>query len=281
MSTDTSRISPTAHYTGYVWYRNGLSYDELATARGHRLYRLLWPLNAMYRRIARRPDLEMTLLARHRIIDHLLEQAIETGRVGQVIEIAGGLSPRGARFAHRYRERGLVYVEGDLPDMAADKRALLASADLRSANHHVVELNALVDDGPVSLAAVADDLLDDSRGTAIITEGLTGYFSPDELTGMWRRFSTVLRRYPYGAYWADLMLRCDAADVGADTFRRLLGLFAKGEVYLHDETPAEAEVVLREAGFTEAAVRPPSDFERVDVPARDERHLVRIIDALA
>ena len=31
-------IGPTAHYTGYVWARHGLSHPELATRQGHALY---------------------------------------------------------------------------------------------------------------------------------------------------------------------------------------------------------------------------------------------------
>ena len=57
------------------------------------------------------------LLARHHLIDHRLHAAIESGRVGQVIEVAAGLSPRGWRFASRYGSR-LTYLEADLPATA-------------------------------------------------------------------------------------------------------------------------------------------------------------------
>jgi len=32
------RIGPTAHYTGYVWARNGLSHPELNTTEGRILF---------------------------------------------------------------------------------------------------------------------------------------------------------------------------------------------------------------------------------------------------
>ena len=70
------------------------------------------------------PTLESYLLARHRAIDCLLEQAIERHGVTQVIEVAAGLSPRGWRFSRRYGS-GLTYVEADLPDMAERKRRAL------------------------------------------------------------------------------------------------------------------------------------------------------------
>lgn len=37
------RIGPTAHYTGYVWTRNGLSHPELETREGHVLFDALQP----------------------------------------------------------------------------------------------------------------------------------------------------------------------------------------------------------------------------------------------
>ena len=37
-------ISPTAHYTGYVWARNGLSHPALTTNEGRVLFQALHPL---------------------------------------------------------------------------------------------------------------------------------------------------------------------------------------------------------------------------------------------
>ncbi len=100
--SDSSRISPTAHYTATVWLRHGLSHPALATARGVRLHAALRPMNAWYERFSTSPSLDMMLLARHLSLDALLEREIRAGRVGQVIEVAAGLSPRGARFARRF-----------------------------------------------------------------------------------------------------------------------------------------------------------------------------------
>lgn len=116
------RIGPTAHYTGYVWARNGLSHPELSTTEGRVLFESLQPVMLASRGLGS-ATLEAYLLARHRAIDARLEQAIDAGAVTQVIEVAAGLSPRGWRFVNRYEH--LVYVEADLPDMAARKRAAL------------------------------------------------------------------------------------------------------------------------------------------------------------
>lgn len=277
-NVDTSRISPTAHYTGYVWCVNGMSHDALRTRLGQTLYTALLPFNAFYRTTTGHADLNMTLLARHRVIDHLLDEAITAGKVGQVVEIAGGLSARGSRFAQRYPD--LVYVEGDLPDMVATKSSLLDAAGLRGANHHVVEINALVDDGPNSLFAAADRLLDKSVGTAIITEGLTGYFSTEDLEGMWRRFAACLDQFRHGVYYADILLGGDAPKA-ARWFKKLLGWFARGETYLHYSGSVECADRLRDAGFGAAELHHPRGFGHVGVPSPEREHLVRLIEAVS
>src|SRR5581483_12014065 len=104
------------------------------------------------------PTLEQYLLARHRAIDALLEQAIERDGVSQVIEVAAGLSPRGWRFARRYGER-LIYVEADLPDMALRKFAALERVGSLGERHRVRAVDAMRDDdGPGSVAAVVAEL---------------------------------------------------------------------------------------------------------------------------
>src|ERR1700716_2463835 len=108
MARDSSWISPTAHYTAYVWYRNGLSDAALVTPMGRFFHAALRLPNAMVR-AAGLADLDANLLARHRAPDELLERAVADGRVAQVVEVAAGLSPRGARFTRRHPE--LRYVE--------------------------------------------------------------------------------------------------------------------------------------------------------------------------
>ena len=56
------RIGPTAHYTGYVWARNGLSHPELATTEGRILFDSLQPAMLASRALGG-PTLEAYLLA--------------------------------------------------------------------------------------------------------------------------------------------------------------------------------------------------------------------------
>src|SRR3954454_2071955 len=91
LSPVSERISPTAHYTGYVWARNGLSHSELATTEGRLLFETVRPSMIVTRALGG-PTLEEYLLARHRAIDDRLTRAIEEGGATQVIEVACGLS---------------------------------------------------------------------------------------------------------------------------------------------------------------------------------------------
>jgi O-methyltransferase involved in polyketide biosynthesis len=258
-------ISPTGHYTGYVWVRNGLAPHELATPEGRLLFHALEPAMRVSRLLGQ-PTFEGMLVARHRMLDELLAGAIERGEVGQVIEIAAGLSARGWRFTRGY---DVTYVEADLPRMATRKQRLLRRLD--GPGPRVTTVDALADEGPESIAAIADSL-DPEVGTAIVTEGLLNYFDLHAVTGMWRRFADVLRRFPTGAYFADLVLRPQADSLPQRLGAGLLAATVRGRVHLHFADEAEAAAALREAGFPAADLTPAGS---ADPGAR----LVQVIDA--
>ncbi|MBV8062854.1 MAG: class I SAM-dependent methyltransferase, partial [Nevskia sp.] len=155
MATASERISPTAYATGYFWYQQGLSHPALATEEGRRIDRIVAPMLGVVQRLGF--SMTALMLARHRGIDSVLSRAIEAGRVGQVIEIAAGLSPRGWDLKRRYGER-LRYIETDLPQMVALKQRLLSEGGLLTSGHSVVELDALAESGPDSLRALARTL---------------------------------------------------------------------------------------------------------------------------
>lgn len=244
-------VSPTAHYTGYVWARNGLSHPELRTLEGRVLFESLRPINTV-NSILGRGSLENYLLARHKGIDLLLERAIEDHGITQVIEIASGLSARGWRFTSRYPD--LEYVEADLPDMVARKRSALERIDGRSTEHRLVELNALHEAGPDSLGAVAETL-DRRRGLVVITEGLLGYLPTVQVEGIWRRVVRTLSGFDRGRYISDVHLS-SLQTIEVRAFRVLLGAFVRGRVHLHFRNPGEVVDALQATGFAHAEVRP-------------------------
>lgn len=273
----SAAISPTAHYTGYVWARHGLGPAALATRTGAVLYNGLRPAMAASAATGG-PTLEGLLLGRHRAMDALLTAAIESGRVGQVVEIAAGLSPRGLRYTEAHA--GLLYVEADLPAMAQQKRdALSGLGTPLSPTHRVVDFDALATEGPLSLTSVMDGL-DPTVGTAVITEGLLNYLPTDAVTGLWGRLATELRRFPAGLYLSDLHLAGENRSAVLAAFATLLGTFVRGRIHFHFPDAVAAEAALREAGFSAATLHRP-DVELLDLPAplRAGARIVRVVEA--
>lgn len=97
-------ISPTGHYTGYIWVRHGLSNPALMTNTGRFLFQLFRPV-IWLAGASGAPRADSFLLTRHRLIDQRLAGAIESGRVTHVIEVAAGLAARGWRMKQRFGDR--------------------------------------------------------------------------------------------------------------------------------------------------------------------------------
>jgi O-methyltransferase involved in polyketide biosynthesis len=273
-------ISPTAHYTGHVWGRNGLSHPQLSTTEGRLLFDALAPAMTVSRALGG-PTLEGLLLARHRIIDDLLASAIEDGRIAQVIEVGAGMSPRGWRFARRYGHR-LTYVEADLPDMAERKRRALDRMGSLSDRHRVAGVDALRDEGPQSLAAVAATL-ESGAGLAIVTEGLLTYFDEADVLGMFRRFARGLSSFSAGLYLADVRLGSSHRALPERAFQTVLSSFVQRRVHTHFEGEAAAAKALRDAGFHNArlhrADRHPAAGDTRDDPAAAGIHIIEATTA--
>lgn len=271
-------ISPTAHYTGYVWFAHGQSHEAFATRGGRLMYRALRAPSVVLHH-AGLPTLEGMLLARHRLIDLRLSQAIDAGEISQVIEVAAGLSPRGWRFRKRYGDR-ITYVEADLPGMISRKRRVLAALDGETATHRTAEIDALADHGPHTIEAICASL-DPGRGTAIITEGLINYFDLPTLAAMWKRFAHALQRFPRNLYLSDLLLRAGNEGPFVKGFGWVLSAFVRGRTYLHFDSQQAAEDALAAAGFIGVLLDPRDfTFELPDLE-RAGAARVRIIEAIA
>lgn len=241
-------ISPTAHYTGETWVKHGLSHPGLATWQG-RLFHGTMALPNALSRLAGGPSLDGLLLARHRIIDALLDDLIQGG-VSQVIEAACGMSPRGWRFGERYGDK-LTYIEADLPPMARRKREALAQIGSLGEHHRVVDLDILRADGPDSLEALVESM-DPSRGLVIVTEGLLTYFDDATVEALWARLARMLRPFGTGVYLADI--RIGPSSVTERAFELLLGAFVRGGVHAYGEGEADAEAAFRTAGFEQVSL---------------------------
>jgi O-methyltransferase involved in polyketide biosynthesis len=240
-------VSPTAHYTGETWVRNGFSHPELATWQGRALHRALaLPITAS--RTLGGPTLEGLLVARHRIIDATLDELIQGG-VSQVIEAACGMSPRGWRFSERYGER-LTYVEADLPAMVRRKRDALVRMGSLSERHRVAELDLLRAGGPGSLESLAEEL-DPAQGLVIVTEGLLTYLDDKTVDGLWAHLVRALERFSKGVYLSDLRFARPQRGIAEHTFDVILSAFVRGKVHPYRGDEADAIAALRGAGFNQ------------------------------
>ena len=277
-STDTSRISVSAHYTGYIWYKHGLSAQGFVTRAGQFANATLAPVNALLRALAG-ADIDIFLLQRHSVIDHQVKELIEKEGVTQVVELACGLSPRGYRLKQAYPQ--LRYIEGDLPGMAARKKALLEEIGLVD-GHEVRECNILNADGPASIGALLSEL-DPTQPTLIITEGLVNYFELDEIREVWSRMASGLKTFPKGWYVTDLYP--DFAEHPSYRYvkfaQKLVGLFTRGQWPLHYPSDTAIKQGFQEDGFDDVEVHDPASFygKLSHLPEVKIQTLVRIIKA--
>ncbi len=271
-------ISPTAHFTGAVWAHHGLGAPGLATWEGRIARTASAPLMAVSARLGG-PTLEGFLLARHRVMDHLLEEAIADGRVGSVVELAAGMSPRCLALAERFGS-DVTCVETDLPAMAARKRRALARLGAGGPHHAVAELDVLrTGTGPGTLAAVTAGL-DRSRGLAVVTEGLLNYLPPAAVTDLWARIAGIMGEFAGGLYVSDLHLREENGRLADGLFTAGLGAAVGGRIHFHFRGAGEAGAALREAGFARATLHRTAAFADrlpgVDGPGSEK---VRVVEA--
>lgn len=276
---DSSRISPTAHYTGSIWARHGLSHPALSSRLNGTLYQLARPLVWATAPLVGGLSLELALLQRHRLIEAVIVDAVEQRGVRQIVEIAAGMSARGLRLSERFADRELVYVEADLPQMAAGKREALSG--LRGPRHHVVDVDALQASGPLSLPGATAALLDPGQPTLVITEGLLNYFQVPQVLELWGRIASFLGAFPEGTYVFDLIcgdVLVRLPQVGI--FFRALSVVARGRTTPHFRDPEEAAERLREAGFDELIWHLPAAWKsRLDLPMGTRGELQSIGEA--
>lgn len=271
-------ISPTAHYTGETWVRNDLSHPGLATWQGRLFHGALALPNALSRSLGG-PSLDGLLLARHLIIDALLEELVRGG-VSQVIEAACGMSPRGWRFSERFGEE-LTYVEADLPAMARRKREALAKMGSLGERHRVVGLDLLQAGGPGSLESLVETM-DPARGLVIVTEGLLTYFDDATVEGLWARLASALRPFSTGAYLADMRVGRTDPGIAERAFGLLLSAFVRGRVHAYRGDEDFTESGLRAAGFRQVHVHR-CDEHPAAAPVSDQAGagMLSIVEAVA
>ncbi|GLK91826.1 class I SAM-dependent methyltransferase [Pseudomonas turukhanskensis] len=270
---DSAHISPSAHYTGYVWYRHHLSDAAFATPFGRWVHGLLTPI-AWGARVGFGLDIEHLLLQRHLLLDARLTAAIEERGVRQVVEIACGLSPRGRRFCQRYPE--LRYLEADLPGMAVRKRLLLHSEGWLNGRHQVRSVDILAEQSLEALFAG----LDRTEPVLVITEGLVNYFERPVIEGFWTVLAAQLKAFPQATYLTDLYPdlkehpRYRQLRWGVD----IVGRLTRGNYPLHYRNAGEIVEAFARCGFARTQVLDPA-LHSQGLPPITQATLVRVIEA--
>ncbi len=204
-TSDENPLSVTALYASQAWIQGGLPEADLFdTHAGRAVYHAT---TAIYR-LARwlRPGMSpilASLLHRHLMIDHLLEDQDP----GQVLELAAGLSARGAR----YSAGGHSYTELDLPPVIDAKRQLLERSLRGRDIAHRPNLRLVA--GDVTRLDL-DALLKPRMSALVIAEGLHMYLDVATQRRLWRTIAEGLGRGAGGAFVFDHFRRAPAQRPG-------------------------------------------------------------------
>lgn len=274
---DTSSISFTAHYTGYVWYQHGLSHPAFMTKQGQTYYRILQPLEYMARQLVG-SSVQTTLLQRHALIDRELEALITQYPDLQIVELACGLSPRGHRFCKKHKT--ISYLEADLPGMVAQKKALLTQLNALNDRHRITCCNILDKNTADSLENVISRECDTSRPLVIITEGLINYFSLNIISPVWQRIATLLKAYPVGTYITDVYPQVEDHRFSfiIKAANQFLRIASRSGFTLHFSNENAIQKHFQSLGFLNVSVFNP-DNEKADMPKAKGGSIVRVIHA--
>jgi len=176
-------LSITALYTAETWRWGGLSCAELfATPEGKRVFDVTNAALGVARLVRRDfAPLRHSLVHRYLMIDHLLRDA----QVHDVIELAAGLSRRGAAVS---ADASVRYVELDLAPVIAKKRALLERTDAGRAV--LARDNLVLAEADVESADLATWCPQD-RPVFVIAEGLLMYLSAEAQRQLFVRIAAL------------------------------------------------------------------------------------------
>lgn len=244
-------ISITAHYTAQIWVRNGMPWSwPFDTWRGRLMYNLSEPLFDWATRAGLNTPMQFCI-QRHRIIDQLLAEH----RPAQVVELAGGLSPRCLAYS---QAQGVPCLDVDLPAMVHAKAGLLgdrAPDSYRGQALDLIESDDYVADLGAALKRVSP--------TVVVTEGLLSYFDAERRQHIFDQIGALLRWCGGGAYLTD-MHHQEAVDrmgpVGS-AFRTALHQLTNTAQSRLIQDMDEGRADLGRAGFDQVTGHDPKAYE--------------------
>lgn len=240
-------ISFIAHYTAQVWARERLPWAwRFDTRTGRLFYDALAPLWRLAE-LAGQATPPQFLIQRHRIIDALVARTAPA----QLVELAGGLSPRALALSHK---RGVRCVDVDLPPMVRLKAALVGAE--QPPGYRLAELDLLAS---ADYAADLGPVIRRVAPTVVITEGILSYFPLTGQQQVFARAAALLRHCGGGVYLAEVHHQGQIDRLG-ELFRAGLALLARSPRHPMIPDAASGRAMLARAGFDRVVIHDPRDW---------------------
>lgn len=243
-------ISFTAHYTGYIWYKMGISHPQLATPQGKFLAQLAHPFESCAEKFLG-ASMRSTLKTRHQLLDAQLTELLADDPQLQVLEIAAGLSPRGWWFRQHYP--GINYRELDLPAMAQTKQQALKHIEQYSPE--VMAFDLFSDE-----FKQAFEHFNPEQRLVVISEGLINYFDKPLLQQLIQSIAQHGQSFQQLHYLTDLYpepIKHKLAQVIWSS-SKLLKLISRSAFSFHFVSPQQVQHFFQQAGFQHVQVIQPA-----------------------
>jgi O-methyltransferase involved in polyketide biosynthesis len=246
-------LSVTALYTSQCWAWGHLSCAELfAHAEGKRVFdatNAVLALSGVLRRDF--SPLRHALIHRHTMIDALLSRS----EARQVLELAAGLSRRGAAFS---ADPSWRYVEMDFPAVLDRKRALLERTPAGRAV--LARSNLRLVDGDV-LDSGLESLVEPRTPLFVIAEGLMMYLKPEAQRALWQKIFRLGDKTGRVTLVFDLIPACEQPQPGlvGKALGAAMRAFTGGRDFERDaRTRDDLSKELSEVGFARVERYEPS-----------------------
>jgi O-methyltransferase involved in polyketide biosynthesis len=252
-------LSVTALYTAGTWAWAGMPGAELLADDDAR--RVFAVTNAALKLRPSAPSLRHALVQRHVMIDRVVEDA----RPRHVLELAAGLSRRGA---HLSGNPDITVTEIDLAAVIARKKLLLqrtpeGQAVLARDNFRLIE----GDVATIDLLA-----LDLQHPLAVVAEGLLMYLDGPAQRALFARIRPLLDHQSVFVFDLVPQVEQPAPGVAGRALGALMRRFTRGADFQRDtRTRDDVLVDLAAAGFTTTVLEPKDAPGAWQVPHLDQR----------
>ncbi len=221
-------LSITAKYTSATWAWGKLpNADLLLTPDADRVFRIVNGALGITRPFTGAPELRVSLLERHRILDELV---LASGCT-EVLELAAGLSRRGITMTE---DPSLHYVEIDLPHVVEAKRAILETTE--RGRDALARSNFKIENGDVTTARLDLFFGDSSARLFIVAEGLLMYLDSTAQNKLFHDVATRLAKVG-GAFAFDLVPTSEQRKPGVvgKALGRAMKWLTRGGTFVRDD----------------------------------------------